>query len=51
MSRELNTNEKAALLLFALGEDKAAAILKHMDSKEVQTIGYAMARLSDISPK
>lgn len=51
MSKELNTNERAALLLFALGEARAAAVLKHMDSKEVQTIGYAMARLTDISPE
>ena len=51
MAKELNTNEKAALLLFALGEDRAAAILKHMDAREVQTLGYSMARLSDISPE
>lgn len=51
MSKDLNTNERAALLLFALGEARAAAVLKHMDSKEVQTIGYAMARLTDISPE
>jgi flagellar motor switch protein FliG len=51
MSKELNTNEKAALLLFALGEERAAAILKHMDAKEVQNLGYSMARLSDISPE
>lgn len=51
MSNELSHNERAALLLFALGEDRAASVLKHMDPKEVQTIGYAMARLSDISPE
>ncbi len=51
MAKELANNERAALMLFALGEERAAAILKHMDSKEVQTIGYAMARLSDISPE
>lgn len=51
MVKELGHNERAALLLFALGEDRAAAVLKHMEPKEVQTIGYAMARLSDISPE
>lgn len=50
MSRDLNQAERAALLLFALGEDRAAAILKHMEPKEVQVIGFAMARLADISP-
>jgi flagellar motor switch protein FliG len=51
MARETNLTERAALLLFALGEERAAAILRHMDSKEVQAIGHAMARLSDISPE
>lgn len=51
MAEELGTNERAALMLFALGEERAAAVLKHMEPKEVQTIGYAMARLTDISPE
>lgn len=51
MVKDMNQTERAALLLFALGEDRAAAVLKHMDSREVQAIGYAMARLSDISPE
>ncbi|NOS76005.1 MAG: flagellar motor switch protein FliG [Methyloglobulus sp.] len=51
MAKETNLTERAALLLFALGEERAAAILRHMDSKEVQAIGHAMARLSDISPE
>jgi flagellar motor switch protein FliG len=50
MAKDLNQAERAALLLFALGEDRAAAILKHMEPKEVQIIGFAMARLADISP-
>ena len=50
MSRELNQAERAALLLFALGEDRAASVLKHIEPKEVQVIGFAMARLTDISP-
>ncbi|CAG7856233.1 Flagellar motor switch protein FliG [biofilm metagenome] len=51
MAVDMGNNERAALMLFALGEERAAAILRHMDPKEVQTIGYAMARLSDISPE
>lgn len=50
MARDLNQAERAALFLFSLGEDRAASILKHMDAKEVQVIGFAMARLADISP-
>lgn len=50
MSRELNLAERAALLLFALGEDRAASVLRHIEPKEVQVIGFAMARLTDISP-
>lgn len=50
MAKEMNQTERAAVLLFALGETRAAAVLKHMDAREVQAIGYAMARLSDISP-
>ena len=50
MSRDLSHAERAALLLFVLGEDRAASVLKHIEPKEVQTIGFAMARLTDISP-
>ena len=50
MSRDLNQAERAALLLFALGEDRAASVLRHIEPKEVQVIGFAMARLTDISP-
>jgi len=50
MAKDLNQAERAALLLFALGEDRAAAVLKHVEPKEVQVIGFAMARLTDISP-
>ena len=50
MAEEMSQTERAALILFALGEDRAASVLKHMEPREVQTIGYAMARLRDISP-
>jgi len=50
MTRDLSQAERAALLLFALGEDRAASVLKHIEPKEVQVIGFAMARLADISP-
>lgn len=50
MSRDLSQAERAALLLFAIGEDRAASVLKHVEPKEVQAIGFAMAKLTDVSP-
>jgi len=50
MARELTQDQRAALLLFALGEDRAASVLRHIEPKDVQVIGFAMARLTDISP-
>ena len=41
--------ERAAILLMALGEQAAASILKHMNPKEVQKVGSAMAMLANIS--
>lgn len=41
--------DKAAIFLLTLGQEKAAAILKHMGPKEVQMIGAAMASLSNVS--
>jgi flagellar motor switch protein FliG len=41
--------ERAAILLMTLGEQEAAEILRHMEPKEVQKIGMAMASLSNVS--
>lgn len=41
--------ERAAVLLLSLGEADAAEVLKHMEPKEVQKIGIAMATLSGVS--
>src|SRR5574343_1623327 len=35
--------ERSATLLIALGEDHAAAVLKHLGPREVQKLGHAMA--------
>lgn len=40
--------EKSAILLISLGEDHAAAILKHLGPKEVQKLGQAMAALKTV---
>ena len=44
-----NSIERAAVLLPALGEERAAQVLKHMGPKEVQAIGATMAGLSNIT--
>ncbi|WP_045727431.1 flagellar motor switch protein FliG [Xanthomonas sp. GPE 39] len=45
----MNGTQRAAILLLSLGEADAAEVLKHMDPKEVQKIGIAMATLTGIS--
>ena len=47
--RKLNGLERAAVLLLSLGEEAAAAVMKHMGPKEVQKVGTAMASLENIS--
>jgi flagellar motor switch protein FliG len=46
---KLNGSERAAVLLLSLGEQDAAAVLKHMGPKEVQKVGQAMATLRNVS--
>ncbi|GHB62409.1 flagellar motor switch protein FliG [Psychrosphaera saromensis] len=41
--------EKAAILLLSLSEDDAAQILKHLEPKQVQKVGVAMAQVDDLS--
>jgi flagellar motor switch protein FliG len=41
--------EKSALLLLALGEKHAAAILQHMGPREVQELGMIMAGLTNVT--
>ena len=41
--------QRAAVLLLSLGETDAAEVLRHMEPKEVQKIGIAMATLSDVT--
>ncbi len=41
--------ERAAVLMMSLGEQNAAAILKHMDPRDVEAVGLAMAALKSVS--
>lgn len=40
--------QRAAILLMTLGEQTAAAVLRHMDVEEVHKLGTAMAGLADV---
>ncbi|GAB4262979.1 MAG: flagellar motor switch protein FliG [Methylomicrobium sp.] len=48
---DLTYPQRSALLLLAVGQDRAASVLKHMGPKEVQLIGTTMAGLGPISPE
>jgi flagellar motor switch protein FliG len=47
--RKLSGEEKAAILLRAIGEDAAAAVMRHLEPKDIRKIGVHMAELSNIS--
>jgi flagellar motor switch protein FliG len=47
--KEIKGVDRAAILMLALGENDAAAIMSHMGPKEVQELGLAMAGLSKVS--
>ncbi len=47
--KTLNHAQRASLLLLAVGQDRAATVLKHMGPKEVQLVGSTMAQLGPIS--
>lgn len=41
--------ERAAILLLSLNEEDAAGIIRHLEPKQVQRVGSAMARATDLS--
>ena len=41
--------EDAAILLMSLGEEEAAEVFKHLEPKEVQTLGEAIARMKAVT--
>lgn len=48
--KDLNNGvTKAAILLMTLGEQAASQVLKHMEPKEVQAVGLAMAAMKNVS--
>jgi flagellar motor switch protein FliG len=47
--KDFSHSHRASLLLLAVGQDRAAKVLKHMGPKEVQLVGSTMAQLGPIS--
>ncbi|CED72035.1 flagellar motor switch protein FliG [Aliivibrio wodanis] len=45
----LSGSERAAILLLSLSEDDAASIIRHLEPKQVQKVGAAMAIVSDLN--
>ncbi len=45
---ELAGVDRAAILMMTLGEQHAAELLRHMEPREVQRIGAAMAKISNV---
>jgi len=45
----LSGAQRAAIFLLGVGEDAAASIMRHMEPREVQRVGEAMASLSSVS--
>jgi flagellar motor switch protein FliG len=45
----LTGTQRAAVFLMVLGEDTASEVLKHLEPKEVQRIGSAMAELPNVT--
>ncbi|GAB4392933.1 MAG: flagellar motor switch protein FliG [Gammaproteobacteria bacterium] len=41
--------EQAAILLLGMGEEQATSVLKHLSPKQIQKIGNAMTRISNVS--
>lgn len=49
MTNRLTGEQKAAILLLTIGEDAAAAVMKHLSPTEIRKLGAHLAALSSIS--
>ncbi|WP_250625896.1 flagellar motor switch protein FliG [Pinirhizobacter soli] len=45
----MSGSQRAAILLLTLGEEDAATVLKHLNARDVQSVGTAMAALKNVS--
>ena len=51
MAERITGPQKAAIFLFAIGEELASEIVKKLDEEEIKKLGGSMAKLSSITPK
>ena len=51
MSEEFNGLQKAAILLIALGPEKAAAIFKHLKEEEIEELTLEIANTRSVTPQ
>ncbi|MEM6302135.1 MAG: flagellar motor switch protein FliG [Pseudomonadota bacterium] len=49
LNAKLSGAQRAAIFLLGVGEESAASIMKHMEPREVQRVGEAMASLSGVT--
>lgn len=47
----LNGTEKSAILMMTIGEDRAAEVFKHLNTREVQHLSAAMSSMRQVSHK
>jgi len=48
---KLTGPKKAAILLLAMGEEGSADVIKNLEDREIQQVGYYMARFTDVAPE
>jgi flagellar motor switch protein FliG len=51
VAEKITGPQKAALFLFAIGEELAGEIVKKLDGEEIKKLGGSMAKISAVSPK
>lgn len=49
MGLNITGPKKAAILMMSMGEEKAAEVLKLLDEKEIQQIGYFLSRMTEVN--
>ena len=50
-SKQFNGNEKAAIMLIALGPEKSAKIFKYLNDEEIEELTLQIANMRTISSK
>jgi len=49
LPEDLSGTERAALLLMAIGADRASEVLRHLEPRQVQNVGAAMANMGEVT--